>query len=299
MHFPFEDQEATLRAAGARVERQRALVEMLAQRGLPTTMGVALLATMEDVLTTLQRADALRPSAILRNFSQNGLIGRLAPDDLDSVTESATLIEFGAGRVLHSPNRPMDVVYFIESGIVAAVGGAAARPVEVATIGREGMVGAEVVFGTRSTPLEYVAVFGGQALRIDAAALQPATASPALADTISRFTEVLRIQSASAAIAGAAFNIDQRLARALLMYQDRADSDELAVTHTTLANLMAVRRAGITDALHRLEGERLVLAHRSSIVIRNRAGLEERAAESYGMAEATYRSLFPTGHNAA
>jgi CRP-like cAMP-binding protein len=292
MHFPFEDQEATLRAAAARVQRQRALVEMLAQRGLPTAMGAAVLATMEDVLTTMQRAEAVRPAVMLRNFSQNRLIARLAPDDLESVTASATLVEFAPGEVLLSPSRPMEVAYFIESGVVAAVGGAGSRPVEVATIGREGMVGAELVLGGRAA-LDYVAVFGGQALQVDAAALRPAIASPALADTLSRFTEVLRIQSASAAIAGAAFTIDQRLARALLMYQDRADGDELAVTHTTLANLMAVRRAGVTDALHRLEGDRLVLAHRSSLVIRNRAGLEKRAAESYGMAEATYRSLFP------
>jgi CRP-like cAMP-binding protein len=99
------------------------------------------------------------------------------------------------------------------------------------------------------------------------------------------------VQIAATALADGRYNVNERLARWLLMCHDRL-GDELALTHDFLALMLGVRRPSVTDALHVLEGERLIKADRARIQVRDRLGLEQFAGEAYGVPEAEYRRLF-------
>jgi CRP-like cAMP-binding protein len=104
------------------------------------------------------------------------------------------------------------------------------------------------------------------------------------------FVEAMWAQASYTAVSNARDSIGQRLARRLLMCRDRADSDEIALTHNSLASTLGVQRPGVTLALHELEGAGMIRAHRARITIRDRETLE-RVASCYGMAEAEYRRL--------
>ena len=107
-----------------------------------------------------------------------------------------------------------------------------------------------------------------------------------------RYTHVFMMQAAGTAYANAHFTVEQRLARWLLMMHDRADGDDLEITHEFLAMMLCVRRPGVTVATHVLEGNGLIRAKRGRITVLDRAKLIELAADSYGLAEAEYDRLF-------
>ena len=105
-----------------------------------------------------------------------------------------------------------------------------------------------------------------------------------------RFAHVFMIQIASTTLADGRYGVEKRLARWLLMCQDRL-GESLPLTHDFLALMLGVRRPSVTDALHTLEGKLLIRSERSLVTIRNRAGLTELAGSSYGLPEAEYRRL--------
>jgi CRP-like cAMP-binding protein len=106
-----------------------------------------------------------------------------------------------------------------------------------------------------------------------------------------RFAHTFNVQVSQTAVANGHYTINQRLARWLLMCQDRADSHEFPMTHKFLSIMLGVRRAGITDSLNSLEGKKAIRALRSRIVVLNRAVLEEIARAAYGIPEREYRRL--------
>jgi CRP-like cAMP-binding protein len=116
-------------------------------------------------------------------------------------------------------------------------------------------------------------------------------ASPSLHKLLLQFSYVFSVQVSQTAIANGHNTIDVRLARWLLMCQDRADSPEFPMTHEFLSHMLAVRRAGITDALNLLEAKKCIRAMRARILITDRKCLEAIAGGSYGIPEAEYRRL--------
>ncbi|MGD9738030.1 MAG: Crp/Fnr family transcriptional regulator [Bauldia sp.] len=287
------DQSAAIDAALQRVLKQRQLVERLSSRGLPVDQAESLLSTMERVLDTLRQVDVTRRGPILQLFARNRLLRSLPPEVLDRLADGTTLVRFAPGQTLAPAGRRLAHVHFIESGVVAVVGSREAAAVEVGLIGREGIVGAALVFDAGPSPLSYVAQLHGEALRIEAAPLAEELEHNAeLRRIFLRYSYVLELQYVAAAVANASLNVERRVARSLLMYSDRAESDELALTHQALATSMGIRRAGVTEAIHRLEGDHLIRAKRSSILVRDRDGLERMAAPFYGLAETSYASLF-------
>jgi CRP-like cAMP-binding protein len=168
--------------------------------------------------------------------------------------------------------------------------------IETGLIGREGFVGTSLVLFVDSAPSRVIVQAGGRAARISRISLQKAIEkSPSLLKTLLRFAHIFHVQVSQTAIANGHNTINQRLARWLLMCQDRADSREFPMTHKFLAIMLAVRRAGITDALSVLEEKKAVRAMRGRIVILNRAILEEMAGAAYGVPEREYsRVLKPT-----
>lgn len=192
------------------------------------------------------------------------------------------------------PNEPIDRIYFPEGTVVSIVAiGPGGSRTEVGIFGREGMSGAAVLLGTEQTPLEtYVQVGSSTSLSLPTATLLAATeASSTLRTLLLRYAHVQSVQVASALSTMAALTIERRLARWLLMCQDRLDGDDIALTHEFMGMMLGSRRAGVTEALHILEGNGLVRATRGLVIVINRAGLEALAGASYGLAENEYRRL--------
>jgi CRP-like cAMP-binding protein len=116
-------------------------------------------------------------------------------------------------------------------------------------------------------------------------------ASESLRSLLLKFVQVFMVQTTQTAIANARANIDQRLARWILMAHDRTRNGTLPLTHEFLALMLGVRRAGVTEALQSLKRRKLIDTGRNQIVVRNREGLERMARGSYGVPEKEYRRL--------
>jgi CRP-like cAMP-binding protein len=197
------------------------------------------------------------------------------------------------GDVLHEAHKQVEYAYFPTSGICSVIAeGADGVQIETGLIGREGFVGISIILFVDSAPSQVMVQAEGRALRISRAKLLNAIRkSPSLSATLLRFAHTFTVQIAQTALSNGHFTIHQRLARWLLMCQDRVDSHEFPMTHKFLAIMLAVRRAGITDALNYLEGKKAIRAMRGRIVILNRAALEEMAGGSYGVPEQEYKRL--------
>lgn len=166
------------------------------------------------------------------------------------------------------------------------------RFVECGFVGREGVLGWEPLTGLAATTRPIGVIVDGEALAVPgerAAAL--CDTRPRLAARLLRYRETLIAQMRSTIAARIHCKPEVRLARWLCMLHDRVEGDTLSVTHSRLAAFINARRAGVTDALHLLEGERIVRCTRGKIVVRDRRALVTLAGESYGVAEAVHRTL--------
>jgi CRP-like cAMP-binding protein len=217
----------------------------------------------------------------------------MRPEDYQLLQPHLQLVSLEVSQVLVEPNRPVEDVYFLEYGIASAVATSpGAERIEIGNIGREGMTGTCVVQGVDRTPLLVFMQVAGPASRLAVSVLKDAmAASPTLHGLLLRYVESTIIQMAHSALANGRHNLGQRLARWLLMSQDRLERDEIPLTHEFLSLMLGVRRPGVTEALHVLEGEHIIKAVRGSITILDRAKLEDAARDSYGVPEAEYERL--------
>jgi CRP-like cAMP-binding protein len=204
-------------------------------------------------------------------------------------------VTLGVGKRLESSNRRPATVYFPESGLVSmvAIGGTERRQAHVALVGREGMTGLAVVHGADRSPCDMFMQVEGEGLCIQVDALKDAIeASASLLKCFLLFSHTLAVQSAYTALANAQGHIDERLARWLLMVQDRLDTSELKLTHESFALMLGVRRAGITTALQALEEKGLIETARGSVIVKDRNGLAKASNSLYGAPEAEFKRLF-------
>ena len=194
--------------------------------------------------------------------------------------------------VLVETNTPISHAHFLLDGIAVHVAGTSHGQLELGLIGREGVSAPALILGANQTPHETVMQVAGSSLRISSAALMTALDScEVLRAFLLRYVEAQNVATAYLAIAAARFKIEQRTARSLLMCHDRIDGDLMPLTHAFLSEMLGVRRAGVTDAIHLLEGTRAIRATRGWIEIRNRDMLETIAGESYGASETQYARL--------
>lgn len=197
-------------------------------------------------------------------------------------------------QTLVRPDVPIETVYFPEGGIVSIVAsGPDKRRTEVGLFGWEGMSGVSVLLAADRTPHEtFVQVDGTTALHISVVALLDAMASSvSLQALLHRYAHVHAVQVAAAVVTLAGYNIEQRLARWLLMCHDRIPGDDIALTHEFLSMMLGTRRAGVTEAMHVLEGDHLVHSSRGHVLVCDRQHLIDLAGTSYGQPEAEYRRL--------
>lgn len=231
---------------------------------------------------------------IITNF-HNRILSGLDDHDSNLVRPHLKLVTLTFRQRLETPNKVIETVYFIESGLVSIV--ASCRPgtkqAEVGLIGSEGMTGLAVVTGAIQSPNEAIMQSGGTAYAVKAVNLRSLIErSPTLAKRFALYGFVFQVQTANTVLVNAEGTIEQRLSRWLLMAQDRLQTDELKLTHDTLSAMLGVRRPGITIALKRLEQLGLISTKRGHIFILKRPGIVDYAQGFYGVPESEYQRLF-------
>lgn len=225
--------------------------------------------------------------------SRNRLLSALSPADFRLLQPNLEPVALGLRRVLEKPDKRIDAVYFPEAGFASVVAVQANNTqAEIGLIGREGMSGLTIVLGNHRSAHSTYMQAAGEGQRIRTAELRKAMqASASLQGLLLKYVQAFMMQTAHTAISNARGKLDQRLARWILMADDRLEGGKLPLTHEFLSLMLGVRRAGVTEALHALQSQRLIHASRGEITIRNRKGVERRAGASYGAPEAEFRRL--------
>jgi CRP-like cAMP-binding protein len=183
-------------------------------------------------------------------------------------------------------------VYFIEDGVASVVADVDNKlVVELGIVGREGLIGLNVVYGDSEDPFHVFMQVDGSAMRADAEAVRSAmSTNPEFRSLLLRYARAFSIQVATTALANGRSKLDERLARWLLMVSDRVGTT-FPITHEFISIMLGVRRPGVTLAVQILEGNGLIKATRGTIVILDREGLVELAHGAYGFAEHHYQRL--------
>jgi CRP-like cAMP-binding protein len=222
---------------------------------------------------------------------RNGLLSVMSDEDFSMLRPHFVRRPVSLHDVLIEPNKPIEHVYFPESGLVSFVSPTEIE-IEVGVVRREGFVGASVTLGVDRLPLKAGGQIKGEGNTLSTVVLLEAVeASGTLRTLLSRYTHVFMMQMASTAYANAHFTIEQRLARWLLMCCDGANNHELELTHEFLALMLCVRRPGVTVATHILEGQGIIRAKRGRITILDRPKLADLAGDCYGLVEAEYERV--------
>lgn len=182
-------------------------------------------------------------------------------------------------------------VYFPLSGFVSLVIKIDGHmPLEINIIGSEGMLGTELSLGTLCAPYTSVVQGSGMALRLSASAFSgQLDSSPALRAICNRYFYVLVEQLAQSTACNCFHDVSQRLARLLLMTHDRADGNDLELTHAFLATMLGVRRSAVTIAAGNLQHRQLISYSRGQIRVLSRGGLEKMSCECYAAGVKTYQ----------
>jgi len=224
---------------------------------------------------------------------KNRLLRVLAPADLALLGPSLERVPLSLRQSLETAHQPIDLVYFLESGLGSVLarkdGG---TTVEVGLFGRDGMTGTSLALGDTESPFDCFTQMGGSAMRISADNLRKAMSqSVAVADLLVHYARALGIQTTYTALANGQIKLEERLARWILMVDDRVDNDRFFVTHEFLGMMLGVHRPGVTVALQILESSRLISSQRGEIIVKDREGLISLTKGTYGPAEEEYERL--------
>jgi CRP-like cAMP-binding protein len=217
----------------------------------------------------------------------------MSPADLALVQPHLTPLAVAVRHEIERPNRRIESVYFMDAGIASVVAVQADETqVEVGLIGPEGMTGTAVVLGGDQSPHSTYIQVAGKAQWIKADQLRKAMkASDSLRALLLKYVQTFMVQTTHTAIANARAQINRRLARWILMAQDRTGNKALPLTHEFLSLMLGVRRPGVTETLQSLKQQKLIETGRNLIVVLNRHGIEKLAGHSYGVPEKEYRRL--------
>ena len=221
---------------------------------------------------------------------ENHLIELLPRAERNRLRALAESVELHLSEVLHEPGSPTPAVYFPVDGFISMVTPIDGHPgLEVGMVGREGMLGAHLALGVAKTPLRAVVQGSGAAWKIAAPAFQAELKrSAALQQVLHRYLYVRMVQLARASACLRYHQISPRLARWLLMSQDRAHRAQFHVTHEFLAYMLGVRRVGVTMAAGALQRAGLIAYHRGELTVLDRGGLEAVTCACYVTDRRTY-----------
>ncbi len=221
---------------------------------------------------------------------RNQILRTLAPEDFAALAPLLRPVRLDYLLDLEKAGAPIERVCFPDSGIVSVVATSEdLGTIEVGLIGWEGMTGLAVVMGTTQSSQNTYVQARGRGHWVEAGTFASLLDHrPAMRKLMLGYAHVFTCQIVQTALANGRAKIDKRLARWLLMAADRLDDAEMPLTHELMAVMLGVRRPGVTDALHLLEGKLLIKAKRGAVAIRDRAGLEAVAGGAYGVPEQEY-----------
>lgn len=223
----------------------------------------------------------------------NRLLGRLSRSDYERLSPHLRSSSLEAGQVIYEAHSQIEFAYFPINCVFSAIALAGnGEGIEVGTIGNEGMAGLLAFLGPCITPNRVFAQVPGQCLRIEADTLAAdAKKNPAVNDLLIRHHQAFFSQVTQSIACNGLHSLTQRCCRWLLMTHDRVDGNDLPLTHEFLSLMLAVRRPGVTEAIHALQEQGLMSTSRGSITVLDRAGLEAAACECYGIVEKEYARL--------
>jgi CRP-like cAMP-binding protein len=220
----------------------------------------------------------------------NRLISSFTRSERSRIVDSCVEVPLLFGETLQEPDRPIQHAYFPTEGYISLItpsGGA--ESLEVGLIGDEGVLGATLLLGVAISPLQGLVQGSGSALRIRGADLKKVLKKcPGGTRKLQAYLFVLMAQIAQTASCNRFHRIDARLARWILMTQDRARRDEFRITHHFLAKMLGVRRAGVTEAAGAFQGRKLIHYTRGVMRVLNRRALESVACPCYRIFNSTY-----------
>jgi CRP-like cAMP-binding protein len=233
--------------------------------------------------------------ALIDDPRQNQLLSALPEAQWARWFPQMESVDMPLGKVLYESGSRLTHVYFPTTSIVSLLyvmeDGASA---EIAVVGNEGIVGISLFMGGESTPSRAVVQSGGRGLRLNASLmLQEFNQAGPVLHLLLRYTQALITQMSQTAVCNRHHSLDQQLCRWLLLSLDRLHSDELVMTQELIANMLGVRREGVTEAAGELQRAGLIQYRRGHITVMDRAGLERRSCECYAVVKKEYDRLLP------
>jgi CRP-like cAMP-binding protein len=243
----------------------------------------------------LPRAGAKTRELAAAPRRQNHLLDALPVGDYDRIAPHMEMVSMPLGEVLYEPGARLRHVYFPTTSIVSLLyvmeDGASA---EIAVVGNEGMLGISLFMGGETTPSHAVVQSAGQAMSLKAHLLKEEFARfGPMMHLLLRYTQGLITQMAQTAVCNRHHSVDQQLCRWLLLSLDRLSTNELSMTQELIANMLGVRREGVTEAAGKLQEAGLIRYHRGRIAVLDRPGLEARSCECYQVVKTEFDRLLP------
>jgi len=226
---------------------------------------------------------------------QNHLLDALPAGDYERLAPYLELVPMRLGDVLYESGVQLRYVYFPTTAILSLLyvmeDGASA---EIAIVGNEGILGISLFMGGETTPSRAVVQSAGHAFRLKADLLKTEFGrfGPTM-HLLLRYTQALITQMAQTAVCNRHHSVDQQLCRWLLLSLDRLQTSELSMTQELIANMLGVRREGVTEAAGKLQDAGLISYRRGRITVLDRPGLEARSCECYQVVKTEFDRLLP------
>jgi CRP-like cAMP-binding protein len=225
----------------------------------------------------------------------NKLLTALPAEIYERLEPHLEIVSLALGASIYESGGKQPFVYFPTDAIVSLLyvmkDGASA---EIAIVGNEGLVGVSLFMGGETTPSRAVVQSSGHAYRLSSIRLKEAfAAGGALQHLLLRYTQALITQMAQTAVCNRHHSIEQQLCRWLLLSIDRLPTNVLVMTQELIANMLGVRREGVTDAAGKLQSAGLIRYSRGRITVLDRTGLEKRVCECYGVVRREFERLLP------
>jgi len=233
----------------------------------------------------MDRSQAIKTSSVAPSPENNLLLSAMPVDVRERIDPLLKLTELPLGAVLYESGDVMRDVYFPADAIVSMLYVMEdGRSAEIAVVGNEGVVGIALFMGGESTPSRAVVQSAGHVYRLRAASIKQEFGRNAdMHHLLLRYTQALITQMAQTAACNRHHTIDQQLCRWLLLSMDRLTGDELTMTQELIANMLGVRREGITASAQKLQEAGVIAYRRGRITILDRPELERRSCECYGV----------------
>jgi len=225
----------------------------------------------------------------------NHLLAALPAEALAHISPHLVLVDMPLGKVLYESGGALSHVYFPTTSIVSLLyvmeDGSSA---EIAIVGNDGLIGIALFMGGETTPSRAIVQSAGHAYRLDARILKDEfRRGGSMQRLLLRYTQALITQMAQTAVCNRHHSIDQQLCRWLLLSLDRLPSSELKMTQELIANMLGVRRSGVTEAALKLQDAGLIRYNYGHVEVLDRSGLEKRVCECYGVVRREFDRLLP------